>query len=124
MTTSPGSQGTRRRLKSTGSSVQAGGSVKEAVGAKEAARRPELAEAAPDATGLGRSRGDGRGPGSTVRTLETVEATEAATSAHDIGQADVEGTRNAGEAPRDAGKEGEVLPESQTGQEEPPHQPS
>jgi hypothetical protein len=91
------------RLKSTGSSVRAGGSV------EEAARRPELAEAAPDATGLGRSGGDGRGPGSTVRTLETVEATEAATSAQDAGQADVEGTRNAGEAPRDAGKEGEVL---------------
>jgi ubiquitin len=90
---------TTEQLKSTGSSVQAGGSVEEAVGAEEAARQPELVEAAPNATGLGRSRGDGHEPGLTVRTLETVEATEAATSAHDAGQADVEGTRNEGKAP-------------------------
>jgi hypothetical protein len=34
-----------------------------------------------------------------MRTLEIVEATEAATSAHDAGQVDVEGTRNTEEAP-------------------------
>jgi hypothetical protein len=55
--------------------------------------------------------------------VRTLEATEATTSAHDVGQADVEGTRNAGEAPRDARKEGEVLPGPQMGREEPPRQP-
>jgi hypothetical protein len=48
------------RLKSTGSFIQAGGSVEEAIGAEEVARRPKLVEAASNATGLGRSEGDDR----------------------------------------------------------------
>jgi hypothetical protein len=40
-----------------------------------------------------------------MRTLEIIEATEAATSAHDAEQADVEETRNMGETPRNAGRE-------------------
>jgi hypothetical protein len=44
-----------------------------------------------------------------MRTLESVEAAEAATSACDTGQADVEETRNVGETPRDVGKEEEAL---------------
>jgi hypothetical protein len=97
------------RLKSMGSFVQVSESVKGAVGAEEAARRPELVKAAPDATGLGQSGGDDSELGSTVRTLETVEAIEAATAAHNAGKANVGETRNAGKAPQDAGKEGEVL---------------
>jgi hypothetical protein len=58
-----------------------------------------------------------------MRTLETVEAIEAATSARDARLPDVEETRNAGETPRDAGKEGEVLPGLRIEQEEPPQQP-
>jgi hypothetical protein len=111
------------RLKSMGSFVQAGESVEGAVGAEEAARRPELVEVAPDATGLGQSGGDDSKPGSTMRTLETVEAIEAATAAHNARKVDVGETRNAGKAPQDAGKEGEVLPGPQTGREEPPCQP-
>jgi hypothetical protein len=53
-----------------------------------------------------------------MRTLETVEASKASTSAHDAGQADVEKTRNVVEAPQDVGKEEEV-PELQTKREEP-----
>jgi hypothetical protein len=71
------------RLKSVGSSVQVGGSIEEAVGAREAARRPELVEAGPDATELCQSREDGREPRSNVRTLEIVEVIEAATSVRD-----------------------------------------
>jgi hypothetical protein len=48
-----------------------------------------------------------------MRTLETVEATEAATFARDVGQADVEETRN-------TGREGEVLPGLWTEREKPP----
>jgi hypothetical protein len=44
---------------------------------------------------------------STTRTLETVEAGKAATSARDAGQADVEETRNVVETPQDVGKEEE-----------------
>jgi hypothetical protein len=93
------------RLKSTESSVQASGSVEEAVGAEEATRQPELVEAASDATRLGWSGGDGCELGSTMRTLETVEAMVAATSACDVGQADVVETRNVEETPRDVGQE-------------------
>jgi hypothetical protein len=57
-----------------------------------------------------------------LRTLETVEAIEAATSVRDARQANVGEIRNAGEAPRDVGKEREVLPGLQTGREEPPCQ--
>jgi hypothetical protein len=48
------------RLKSTGSFVQASESIGEAVGAKEAARRPKLVEAALGASRHGQSGGDGR----------------------------------------------------------------
>jgi hypothetical protein len=58
-----------------------------------------------------------------MRTLDTVEAGEAAAFAHDTGQADAEETRNMGETLRDAGREGEVLPGLQTEREEPPQQP-
>jgi hypothetical protein len=58
-----------------------------------------------------------------MRTLETIEDAEATTSARDTRQADVEETRNVGETPRDAGKEGEALPGLQTKWEEPPQQP-
>jgi hypothetical protein len=44
-----------------------------------------------------------------MRTLETVKVVGAVTSARDAGQADVEETRNVGETPRDAGREGDVL---------------
>jgi hypothetical protein len=60
----------------------------------DAAQQSEPVEAAPSATGLGRSGGDGQEPGSTTRTLETVEAGEAMTSACDIGQVNAEETRN------------------------------
>jgi hypothetical protein len=62
--------------------------------------------------------------GSTTRTLETVEAAEAATSTRDAGQVDMEETRNMGETPRDAGRKGEVLRRLRTELEEPPQQPS
>jgi hypothetical protein len=43
-----------------------------------------------------------------MRTLETIEANEVVTSAHDAGQADVGETRSVVETPQDAGKEEEV----------------
>jgi hypothetical protein len=52
-----------------------------------------------------------------MRTLETIEAGKAATFAHDVGQADVEETRDMVETPQDAGKE-EELPELQIEWEE------
>jgi hypothetical protein len=58
-----------------------------------------------------------------MRTLETVEATEATTSARDAGQAYVEGTRNTGETLRDARKEVEELPGPRMGREELSQQP-
>jgi hypothetical protein len=105
------------------SAAQAGASAEVDVGAEDAAQRSESVQAAPDATEPGRSGGDGHEPGSPMKTLETVEAAEAATSARDAGQADVEGTRNAGETLRDAGKEGKALPGLRVEQEEPPQQP-
>jgi hypothetical protein len=87
------------RLKLMGSSIQAGASVEEDIGTEEAARRPELVEAAPGASRLGRFGGDGHEQGSTVGTLEAIEAEEATTSARDVGQADVVETRNMGETP-------------------------
>jgi hypothetical protein len=93
------------------------------VGARDAAQQSELVEVAPGATGLGQSGGDGREPGSTTRTLETVEVGEAATSVRDAGQADVEETRNVGETLRDARREGEVLPGLRMEWEELPQQP-
>jgi hypothetical protein len=51
-----------------------------------------------------------------MRTLETVEA---ATSARDAEQVDVEETRNVVETPQDARREGEVLPRLRTEREEP-----
>jgi hypothetical protein len=59
-----------------------------------------------------------------MRTLESVEAAEAATSTCDTRQADVEETRNVGETPRDAGKEEEALLVLRVEWEEPPQQPS
>jgi hypothetical protein len=82
-----------------------------------------LVEAAPSAIGLGWSGGDGREPGSTARTLETVEATYVATSARDAGRVDVEETRNMVETPHDAEREGEVLLELWTKWGEPPQLP-
>jgi hypothetical protein len=101
-------QAATEQLKSMGSSVQAGGSVEEAVGAGEAARRPELVEVAPGASGLGQSGDDGREPRPATRILEAVEAREVATSAHDAGQVDVVETRNVEETPRDVGQEEEL----------------
>jgi hypothetical protein len=110
------------RLKAKESTVQAGASAEEDVGAEGTAQQSKLVEVALDATRLGRSGGDGLEPGSTMRTLETVEAAEAATSARDVGQENVEETRNMGETPRDARREGEALPGLRTAREEPPQQ--
>jgi hypothetical protein len=96
------------RLKSTGSSVQAGGSVEGAVRAGEVARWPKLVEAAPGASRLGQSGGNGRELGPATRIPEAVEAREVATSARDVGQADVVETRNVEETPQDAGQEKEL----------------
>jgi hypothetical protein len=115
-------QAAMERLKSTGSSIQGDASVEEAVGAGEATRRPELVEAAPSASELGRFGGNGREQGLTVGTLEAIEAIEAATSARDARQADVVETRNVEETPRDAGQE-EELSEPQEEREQPRWQP-
>jgi hypothetical protein len=77
------------------------------AGLGDAAQQPESVEAAPGATKLDRSGGDGQEPGSTTRTLEAIEAGEAATSTRDAGHTDVEQTRNVVETPWDAGKEEE-----------------
>jgi hypothetical protein len=53
-----------------------------------------------------------------MRTLESVKAGEAATSARDVGQADVEETRSMAEILQDAGKKEEV-PELRVEREEP-----
>jgi hypothetical protein len=116
-------QAVTEQLKVKESIAQAGASAEADVGAGGAAQRFESIEVAPDATRLGRSGGEGRKPGSPMRTLEAVEAMKAATSAHDVGQADVGETRNAGELPRGAGKEGEVLPGPRAEREELPQQP-
>jgi hypothetical protein len=99
---------TTERLKSTGSSVQAGGSVGEAVGAWEAARWPKLVEATLGASGLGQSRGDSHEAGPATRISEAVEAREVATSARDTGQVDVVEIRNMEETPQDMGQEEEL----------------
>jgi hypothetical protein len=57
-------------------------------------------------------------PGSTTRTLETVEAGKAKTSVRDARRADVEKIKEVVEAPPDAGKE-EEHPELQLEREEP-----
>jgi hypothetical protein len=92
-------QAATERLKAKESAVQAGASAEEDVEAGDATQQYESVEAAPGATELGRSRGDGQELGSTLRTLEIIETEEATTSARDAGQADAEDTRNVGETP-------------------------
>jgi hypothetical protein len=92
-------QAVTERLKAKEFTAQACASTEVDIGARDAAQRSELVEAAPDAIGHGRFEGDGHEPGLTMRTLETVEAAEAATSTRDARQAVVEETRNTGETP-------------------------
>jgi cytochrome c len=92
------------RLKAKEADVKAEVSAKEGTRVGDAAPRSEPVEVAPGAIGLSQSEGDGQEPGSTTRTRETVEAGKAATSARDVGQTDVEETRNVVETLRDAGK--------------------
>jgi hypothetical protein len=109
------------RLKTKETAVKAGASAQEGVGAGDVAQQPERVEATSGATGLDRSRGDGQEPRLTTRTLETIKAGKAATSAHDAGQADVEETRDMVETPQNAGKK-EEQPELQVEWEEPQQQ--
>jgi hypothetical protein len=66
---------------------------------------------------------DEQEPESTTRTLESVEAGEAVTSARDAGQADVEETRSMVETLQDAGKEEDDLSKLQEEREEPQQHP-
>jgi hypothetical protein len=115
-------QGATERLKAKESAVKAGASAQEGVGARDAVEQPERVEAALGITRLDRSRDDRKEPGLTTRTLESIEADEAATSARDVGQANVEETRSMVETLQDAGKEEELL-ELQSEREEPQQQP-
>jgi hypothetical protein len=89
--------------------AKAGASAQEVARVGDTAREPEPVEAALgcarlDVPGIG-----GPEPGSTMRTLETVEAGMAKTSIHDARRADVEKIKEVVEAPLDAGKEEEQL---------------
>jgi hypothetical protein len=95
------------RLKVKEAAVKAGASAQVGAGVGDAAQEPKQVEVASGTTRLDGSEGDGQEPGSTTRTLETVKAGKAATSARDVSQADVEETRNVVETPQDAGKEEE-----------------
>jgi hypothetical protein len=111
------------RLKAKEAIIKAGAGNEGGTRVGDTAQRSESVEAAPGATGVGRSVGDGQEPRSTTRTLETVEAREAATSARDAGQAGAEQTRNVVETPWDVGKEEEPQQHQQQRQEERPSQP-
>jgi hypothetical protein len=102
-------------LKAKQVAAMVGASVHEGVGAGDAAQPPEWVEAAPGATGLDWSGGDGQEPGLTIGTLE------AATSARGAGQAVVAKIRDAVETPQDV-REEEKQPELQMEREEPQQQ--
>jgi bifunctional ADP-heptose synthase (sugar kinase/adenylyltransferase) len=108
-------------LKAKQVAAMVGASVHEGVGAGDAAQPPEWVEAAPGATGLDWSGGDGQEPGLTIGTLEAVEVVEAATSARGAGQAVVAKIRDAVETPQDV-REEEKQPELQMEREEPQQQ--
>jgi hypothetical protein len=78
-------QAATERLKAKESTVRADTSVEEDVRARDTAQRSELVKVASGVIGLSQSEGDGRESRSSTRTLETVKATEAATSAPDAG---------------------------------------
>jgi hypothetical protein len=83
-------QAAMERLKTKEASAKAGASAQEVARVGDAAQEPEPVE-----TALGYARLDvpgigGPEPGSTTRTLETVEAGKAETSVRDARRADVE----------------------------------
>jgi hypothetical protein len=103
-------QAVTKWLKAKQDAIKAGASAQEGTGARDAAQQPEQVEATSGISRLDRFGGDGQELGLTTRTLETVKAGEAATSARDAEQADVEETRSVVETPQDVGKEEEELP--------------
>jgi hypothetical protein len=109
-------------LKTKEAVAKAGASAQEVARVGDAAQEPEPVKAAPgcarlDVPGIG-----GLEPGSTTRTLETVEAGKAETSIRDARRADVEKIKEMVEAPPDVGKE-EVQPKLQPERAEPRPQP-
>jgi hypothetical protein len=111
-------QATMERLKTKEAAAKAGASAQEVARVGDATREPETVEAASgcarlDVPGIG-----GPEPGSTTRTLETIEAGKAETSIRDARRANVEKIKEVVEAPPDVGKE-EEQPELQPEREEP-----
>jgi hypothetical protein len=103
------------RLRTKEAAAEAGASAQEVAGLCDVTWEPELVEAAPGSARLDVRGVGGPEPGSTARTQATVEA---GTSIRDAGRADVEESREVGEAPLSAGKEA-AQRESQPAQEEP-----
>jgi hypothetical protein len=83
-------QAATERLKTKEAAAKAGASAQEVAGVGDAAREPELVEAALGGAGLDVPGVGGLELGSTMRTQATIEAGEAKTSIHDAGQADIE----------------------------------
>jgi hypothetical protein len=106
-------QATMERLKVKEVAAKAGASAQEVTRVGDAAWEPELVEAALGGTRLDGSSIGGPEPGSTARTLETVEVGKAETSVRDARQADVEKIKEVVEALPDAGKEEEPRPQPQ-----------
>jgi hypothetical protein len=105
-------------LRTKEATTKVGASAQEVTRLGDTMREPKPIEAAPGGARLDVPGVGGSEPGSTATTQATVEATEAETSVHDAGWADVEESREVVEAPPDAGKEA-TQPESQPAREEP-----
>jgi hypothetical protein len=105
-------QATTERLKLREAVAKAGASAQEVAGPSVMAQGPEPAEAVPGDARLEVPGADGLELGSIATTQVTIEATEAETSVHDAGWADVEKSREVAEAPLEAGQEA-AQPESQ-----------
>jgi hypothetical protein len=105
------------RLKTKEATGKAGASAQELARVGDTAQEPEPIEAAPGGAKLDTPGVGGLEPGSTTRTLATLEAGKVETSVHDAGWAEVEKTKEVVEAPPDAGKEVEQ-PELQPEREE------
>jgi hypothetical protein len=111
-------QAATERLRLREAAAKAGASAQEVAGPGVMARGPEPAEAVPSGARLEVPRAGGLELGLIAMTQVTIEATEAKTSVHDAGWADVEKSREVAEAPPEAGQEA-AQPESQPAWEEP-----